>query len=97
YKVTGVQTCALPISARSGADHLVGFRADHGRYFPFSAWQAGGQLSGADPARIQFGWASTTGFDQQARQPVSAHAVGGSGARGGSLRSTVSFRVFAPL
>jgi transposase len=54
-------------------------------------------LSRDDSARIQLGWASATGFDQQARQPVSAHVVGGSGAKRSALRSTDEERVSAPL
>ncbi len=48
-----------------------GLRADDGRRFPFSARQAGGQLSGTDSAGIQFGRTSAARSDQQARQPVS--------------------------
>ena len=53
----------------------------------FSAGQAGGQLSGTDPAGVQFGRTSAAGIDQQARQPVYENAVGGGGASSGALRS----------
>src|SRR5260370_2400909 len=98
--VTGVQTCALPISddaAGSGADHFDGLCADHGRCFPFSAWEAGGELFGADSAGVQFGWASTVRIDQQAGEPIHENAAGRSSARGGALRSRYAFGVFASL
>ena len=56
----------------------------------FRARQAGGQLSGTDSARAQLGRTAAAGRDQQAGQPVSAQAAGGSGAECGALRSKVS-------
>ena len=41
--------------AGRGADHFAGVRADDGRCLAISARQAGGELSGADSARVQFG------------------------------------------
>lgn len=64
--------------------------ADDGRCFSFSAGKAGGQLSGADPARVQFGRNAATGLDQQAGEPVPADVVGQSRARNGAVRSGIS-------
>ena len=63
----------------------------------FRARQAGGELPGADSARVQFGRTSAAGTDQQAGESVYENVVGGSGASGGSLRPEVSFGVFASL
>ena len=64
-----------------GSDHGTGVRGDHWRCLTLSARQAGGQLSGADSARAQFGRTAAAGCDQQAGQSVSAHLAGGSGAQ----------------
>ena len=53
-----------------------------GRCCAVQAGQAGGQLSGADSARTQFGRQTASGRDQQAGQPLCAHVAGGSGADG---------------
>ena len=73
------------------------FAVTIGEASPVSAGQAGGQLCGADSARAQLGRKAAAGCDQQARQPVSAHVAGGSGAERGALRSRVSQAVFASL
>ena len=57
---------------------------------PFSAWEAGGQLFGADSAGVQFGWTSTVRFDQQAREPLPADVVGE--AAQGAVRCHPGFR-----
>ena len=62
----------------------VGVCADLRTGEPISARQAGGQLSGTDPAGAHFGWPAEAGTDQQARQHHDAHAVGGSGAECGA-------------
>jgi len=45
----------------------------------------------------QFGRASAVRVHQQARQPLQAHAAGGSGAVRGAVRRRISQRVFTPL
>ena len=64
---------------------------------PVSTGQAGGQLSGADPARGKFGRTAEAGCDHQARQPVGAFVAGGSGANRGALRPQNEEAVCASL
>ena len=71
-------------AAGSGCDHGAGLRGDHRRGGAVWAGQTGGQLSGIDSARTQFGWPTTAGRDQQTGQQFPAHVAGGSGADGGS-------------
>ncbi len=52
---------------------------------------------GLIPREYSSGGHQRLGTDQQAGEPVPAHAARGSGASGGSLRPEVSFGVFAPL
>ncbi len=91
------KSAAADDAAGRGTDHLAGLRADDGRCFPFSAGQAGGQLSGADSAGVQFGREAAAGIDQQTRQSVYEDVAGGSGADGGALRSADAEGVFASL
>src|SRR5258705_7775171 len=91
------KSAAADDAAGSGADHFDGLCADHGRCFPFSAWEAGGELFGADSAGVQFGRTSTVRIDQQAGEPLHENAASRSGARGGALRSRYAFGVFASL
>ncbi len=59
---------AVEDAAGSGSDHGPGVRSDHRRCDTVSTGQAGGQLSGADSARAQFGRTTAAGCDQQAGQ-----------------------------
>ncbi len=76
--------------ARRRTDDFEGLRADDGRCKPLSARKAGGELSGADSARVQFRREAAAWFDQQTRKPVHADVDGGSGAECGALRSGIS-------
>src|SRR5271157_5802399 len=71
-------------AAGSGRHYRAGVCAYHRRCQPVSAGQAGGQLSGTDSARTQFGRQTTAGGDQQTGQPFCAPVTGRSGADGGS-------------
>jgi len=84
-------------ATRRRADHLDGLCVNDGRCEPFSAGQAGGELSGTDPQGVQLGRTSAVRIDQQAGEPVHENAAGGGGARGGALRPADAFRVFASL
>src|ERR1700745_3709864 len=52
------------------AHYFHGVPTNNGRCESISAREAGGKLSGADSAGVQFGWTSTTGVDQQAGESV---------------------------
>ena len=71
---------ALADPPRSRSDHGVGVRADHRRPGALPLRQAGGQLSGPDSGRRQFGRAATAGAHQQARQCAVTGSAGGGGA-----------------
>jgi hypothetical protein len=81
----------------SWSHHRPGFRADVGRCNPLPPGQTSSQLSGADSTRIQFGRQATVRQNQQARQPLSANAAGGSSAVSDPIRSRVSQGVSASL
>jgi hypothetical protein len=72
------------------SDHGAGLCADHWRCHALPAWQAGGQLSGIDSERANIGRQAEAGIDQQAGQPLPAHAAGGGGAHGLPLRRGIS-------
>src|SRR5580692_12486924 len=78
-----------------GPKHGAGLCADHWRGEPVPEGQAGGQLSGTDPARGKFGRAAEAGRYYQARQPHAALIAGGGGASGGAARSRITQAVFA--
>jgi transposase len=59
--------------------------ADDGRCPPFPSREEGSQLSGADSARVQLGRQAADGLNQQAGQPLHAHAAGRGGAGSGPL------------
>src|ERR1700741_3551540 len=71
----GPECAAVDDAAGRGAGNLSSVRADDGRRNSLCAGQAGGELSGADSARVQFGWASAAGIDQQTGEPVHEDVV----------------------
>src|SRR5690348_5517663 len=93
----GSERTVVDDAAGRGAGDLPGVRADNGRRDSLCAGQAGGELLGADSARVQFGRASAAGIDQQTGEPVHEDVVGGSGASGRALRSADEAGIFASL
>src|SRR5258708_10379360 len=82
-------------AAGGGTDYFAGLRADDGRCFTISAWEAGGELLGTDSAGIQFGTTSAVRVDQPAREPVPADAGGRRRATRTTARSGISQRISA--
>src|SRR5260370_983602 len=58
------KSAAADDAARRRANYRTSVRVNDGRCLAFSAWEAGGELSGTDSAGVQFGRPSAAGVDQ---------------------------------
>jgi hypothetical protein len=86
---------SLDATAGGGAGDRAGVPADAGAGRALPAEQAGGELSGIEPARVFLGRTAAARRHQQARQHAGALAAGGGGADGRPTRPRTAPRLCA--